>query len=81
MPIVNFSIPHPLDAQIKKTIKIKGFASKAEFFRFAALQVLGSLGQTQHTDEIIREARREYKTGNYKTFRSAEAALKELKRR
>lgn len=37
MAIVNFAIPPVLDKRIGTTIKEKGFASKAEFFRFAAV--------------------------------------------
>lgn len=37
MTIINFAIPKTLNKRIGLTIKEKGFASKAEFFRFAAL--------------------------------------------
>lgn len=40
MTIVNFSVPNQLNKQIKHTIKQKGFASKAEFFRFAVLNYI-----------------------------------------
>ncbi len=42
MPMVNFSVPTVLERRINKTIKEKGFASKAEFFRYAALNLVGS---------------------------------------
>ena len=37
MSIVNFSIPSTLDRRVTQLRKQKGFASKAEFFRFAAI--------------------------------------------
>ncbi len=37
MAIVNFAIPLTLEKRIQQTIKNKGFVSKAEFFRFAAI--------------------------------------------
>ena len=80
MAIVNFSVPGPLHKQIKKTVKDKGFGSTAEFFRFAALYALGSIAPSQPLDEVLREARAEYKAGNYKTARSAKTLLKGLKK-
>jgi len=38
--IVNFFLPKTLEQRIVQTIKEKGFASKAEFFRFAAVHFL-----------------------------------------
>lgn len=35
MAIVNFAIAEPFEQEINQTIKKEGFASKAEFFRFA----------------------------------------------
>lgn len=40
MPIVNFSVPKTLDKRVAKTMAEKGFASKAEFFRFAAIHFM-----------------------------------------
>jgi len=40
MSIVNFSIPRVLERRVEKTIKEKGFVSKAEFFRMAAMYFL-----------------------------------------
>ncbi len=37
MSIVNFAISQPLEQKINKAIKEYGFASKAEFFRFLAI--------------------------------------------
>lgn len=52
MAIVNFSVPKPLDQRINDMIKQKGFASKAEFFRFASLYYLDVVGaSTTHNEE------------------------------
>lgn len=40
MTVINFAVPKTLERRIDKTIKEKGFASKAEFFRFAAVHLL-----------------------------------------
>ena len=40
MPIVNFSVPKTLDKRVAKTMAAKGFSSKAEFFRFAAIHFM-----------------------------------------
>ena len=40
MSIVNFSITEPLEKKIKRVIKEWGFASKAEFFRFIAIDFI-----------------------------------------
>ena len=40
MSIVNFAIPKTLEKRIESTIKNKGFASRAELFRFAVLRYL-----------------------------------------
>lgn len=42
MAIINFSIPKTLEQRVNQTIKEKGFASKAEFFRFAAISFIDS---------------------------------------
>lgn len=40
MSVVNFTIPKPLAQRIAEAIRLQGFASKAEFFRFAAMSAL-----------------------------------------
>ncbi len=47
MSIVNFAISQPLEQKINKAIKEYGFASKAEFFRFAAM---GLITKTKHPE-------------------------------
>lgn len=37
MAIVNFSIPTTLEKRVGQAIREKGFSSKAEFFRYAAI--------------------------------------------
>ena len=52
MAIVNFEVPAALDRRIKKTIKERGFASKAEFFRMAAFNYFIKDPDQQDRDEI-----------------------------
>lgn len=40
MPIINFTIPKNLEKRINNIVKEKGFASKAEFFRFAVISFM-----------------------------------------
>lgn len=40
MSIVNFEVKKPLDQRIKGAISKYGFSSRAEFFRFAAIDFL-----------------------------------------
>ena len=70
MSIVNFAIPKTLEKQIDQTIKQKGFASKAEFFRFAALHFINVIDKpfvTEKdrfdylTDEIEKSVIKRYK--------------------
>lgn len=80
MSIVNFAIPKNLDKRVRDVIKHKGFASRAEFFRFAAIFFIDIADRQPKTiDEIITEARRDYLANNYKTFKSARSLLAELK--
>lgn len=43
MTIVNFTINQTLEEQIKTAVREKGFQSKAEFFRVAAISYLNNL--------------------------------------
>lgn len=43
MAIVNFNITKPLEKKVNLAIKMHGFASKAEFFRFAVMQYIRTL--------------------------------------
>lgn len=54
MSVVNFTLPKPLEQKVNTAIKDQGFASKAEFFRFAALYFVHKLHQTNtHQDEAF----------------------------
>lgn len=43
MNVINFQIAEPLYKQVEAVIKEKGFASKAEFFRFLTLNYLNTV--------------------------------------
>lgn len=43
MAIVNFAVTKNFDSRVKQLIKVKGFSSKAEFFRFAAIYLMDIL--------------------------------------
>ena len=52
--IVNFTIPDTLNKQVQAAIMKKGFASKAEFFRFAAIKALETSNRSfRNADEEI----------------------------
>lgn len=59
MPIVNFSIPKTLEKRIDKTVQEKGFASRAEFFRLAAIHQL-SIPQEILNEKAKEEAKTQY---------------------
>ncbi len=70
MTIVNFAIPKILDKRIGHTIKEKGFASKAEFFRFAALYFMDmaekkAVNEDAKLNYLVSEIAREVTT-NYR---------------
>ena len=51
MSVVNFTIPKTFEKRMKETIKTKGFASKAEFFRFAAIYVMDMADRPTGSEE------------------------------
>jgi len=51
MSIVNFTIPKQLDQKVNKIIREKGFGSKAEFFRFAAIYFIDVIQKPISTEE------------------------------
>lgn len=51
MAIVNFAIPKNLEKRVQDTIKQKGFASKSEFFRFAAVYFIDILDRRAGSEE------------------------------
>lgn len=50
MSIVNFAIPKTLDKRVISTINQKGFASKAEFFRLAAIYFMETVNRQNITE-------------------------------
>ncbi|MDO8435067.1 MAG: hypothetical protein Q7S89_00040 [bacterium] len=60
MAIVNFSVPKQLEKRVETTIKEKGFASKAEFFRFAAIHFMDVLTRpSRSVDDAYEVAMRQ----------------------
>lgn len=51
MSIVNFAVTPTLDRRIRETMRTKGFVSKAEFFRFAALHFIDIVDKPLATEE------------------------------
>ncbi len=51
MAIVDFTVPKNMQKRVEEIIKIKGFASKAEFFRFAAIYFIDILENRQKNEE------------------------------
>lgn len=51
MAIVNFTIPKNLERRVACTVKKKGFASKAEFFRFSAIYFMDILERRAGSEE------------------------------
>lgn len=55
MAIVNFSVPKSFEKRVACVIKEKGFASKAEFFRFAALYFMDIIEKPYASDDDKQE--------------------------
>jgi hypothetical protein len=51
MAIVNFAVTKSFDSRVKQLIKVKGFSSKAEFFRFAAIYLMDILDKPVVSEE------------------------------
>ena len=51
MSIVNFSIPIILEKRVATVMKQKGFATKAEFFRFAAIYFIDVINKPTITED------------------------------
>ena len=43
MPVVNFSVPKSLETRLAHVVKIKGFPSRAELFRYAVIRYLDDI--------------------------------------
>jgi metal-responsive CopG/Arc/MetJ family transcriptional regulator len=65
MSAVTISIPSTLEDRIKQAIQKKGFASKAELFRFAIIRYLDVYEEMQESqvDKAILEGLSDYKNG------------------
>jgi Arc/MetJ-type ribon-helix-helix transcriptional regulator len=68
MPIVNFTINNSLERKVAKEIEKNGFQSKAEFFRFAAINFMNDLNRRVTDDDMF----------DYLTNRIAKAAHNKL---
>ncbi len=82
MSVVNFAISKPLEVKINKVIKKEGFASKAEFFRFAAMNYISRFREDISQEEF-EESAREFKSSIEKAvakkkFPSLEDQLSDL---
>ena len=59
---MNFEVKKPLEQKIKKAIKDYGFSSKAEFFRFAAIDFLSKekkkISEEERFDFLATELRK-----------------------
>ncbi|OGL88096.1 hypothetical protein A3I42_03620 [Candidatus Uhrbacteria bacterium RIFCSPLOWO2_02_FULL_49_11] len=51
MSIVNFAVSKPLEKRVEHIMREKGFTSKAEFFRFAAIQYIDILSKPVVSEE------------------------------
>ncbi len=49
MSVVNFTIPKSLEHRIAEAMRVQGFTTKAEFFRFSAINALQSFHQSSPT--------------------------------
>ena len=68
--IINISLPETMVKEVKKDVKLGGFASTSEFFRH-----LLRLWRTQKLAEELKRSRTEIAAGKGKVLRS----LKELR--
>ena len=73
MPVVNFTIPAALEKRVQKAVKERGFTSRAEFFRAAALREIerpaaseGSFENNPHIRSLVAAIDQEFvkKLGN-----------------
>lgn len=62
MSVVNFAIPKTLERRVAQAVKEKGFVSKAEFFRMAAMYFLDSgttLKEEDRTKLLVNAIKKE----------------------
>lgn len=68
MAVINFAIPKTLERRVAQAVKTKGFVSKAEFFRMAAMYFLDSgntLKEEDRTKLLVSAIKKEV-TAQYK---------------
>ncbi len=51
MAVVNFTVPKNLERRVESVIQEKGFVSRAEFFRFAAIYFIDILEKHSGNEE------------------------------
>ena len=56
MAIINFTIPARLELNVKKAVRENGFASKAEFFRMAAVSYLKENSNVKDKIKFLEQA-------------------------
>lgn len=84
MSVVNFAISKPLELKVKKIIKQEGFASKAEFFRFAAMQYIkdffeNDISQEELDEDALSLSETLVKVSKKKKFPSVREQMADLK--
>ena len=84
MSIVNFTIPKALEHRVNQITKQKGFASRAEFFRFAAIYFMDVIEKPFASEderfsylarEVSREISRQYRGKKMPSIREQLADL------
>lgn len=71
MTIVNFSITEPLAKKVNRVIKEWGFSSKAEFFRFIAINFVESSERRRiKEDDELKEYSKRMESALEKKFKN-----------
>jgi metal-responsive CopG/Arc/MetJ family transcriptional regulator len=74
MAIINFIVPKNLEKRVVDTIRERGFASKAEFFRFAAIYFMDILekhvGSEEERFEYLTDALQKEIAASYRGKKS-----------
>lgn len=70
MAIINFEVKRPLEQKIKTAIKDYGFTSKAEFFRFAAINFIMKEKEKLNEEERFEKLSSELSRAVIKKFKN-----------
>ncbi len=70
MSVINFTLTKPLEQKVNQVIKKEGFTSKAEFFRFAALNYIQNLRGTDISQEEFEGTVRALKNTIRKVYKN-----------